>query len=245
MPSAETVLTEAVPNEEMVSFSVPGLRQGDVKPETGTVTVGGHAQSEFSLGADYDREEVFAVNRGTNPWPAGAKVVVAWEGELLEGQVDTLERRLGVVDGTDALPGEVGEFFSVTIPQSEAVPAPNNANINVAELALPPGDWNVRGQIWVTNLGGAAEAGPPVNIIGLAVWTHEISVTQPPSPQGNLFSIIGISYQTTGGKLLVANSGLMRVLRSEPTTVYLSGNVQYTGSGSLGLYGFIGARRMR
>jgi hypothetical protein len=247
MPSAETVLTVAVPNEGVVTLSVPGLRQGDIQPETGAITVGGYAQAEFSLGVDYDHEQVFAINRGMNPWPAGAKVVVAWGGDSLEGQVDTLERRLGVVDGTDALPGEVGEFFSATIPQSEAVPALNNTNVNVAELLLPPGDWNVRGQIWVTNLGSAADAEEmgKMQVVGVAAWTHEVSVTQPPSPQGNLFSIIGINYQTVGGSLLVINTGLMRVLSSTPRTVYLSGNVQYTGSGSLGLYGFIGARRMR
>jgi hypothetical protein len=32
---------------------------------------------------------------------------------------------------------------------------------------------------------------------------------------------------------------------SATTTIYLSGIVTFTGTGPLGLYGFIGARRMR
>lgn len=62
------------------------------------------------------------------------------QGELARGGTAIV----GVTDGSDAKPGEVGEFITA----KSAVPYaahPANTNTNISPIVIPPGDWD----IWV------------------------------------------------------------------------------------------------
>ena len=165
-----------------------------------------------------------------------------------------------VTDGSNAAPGSIGEFKSVTVLAAQAVAAVSGSTVDVCSIALPPGDWSVQGQIWVGPTGtsellgvsgserGAAGGVMPlgsVNVTGIAAWVSATSATKPTIPAGSLQSFFGIQIATTSANLPVLPSGNVRFNVAVATTVYLSGILTFTGAGPLGLYGYVEARRIR
>jgi hypothetical protein len=61
----------------------------------------------------------------------------------------------GVTDGSNAAPGEVGEFLQAVI--STYVQLPTGTNTLVGSLVLPPGDWDARAA-WRVGAGGMGSA---------------------------------------------------------------------------------------
>lgn len=150
---------------------------------------------------------------------------------------------MGVTDGSNAAAGQVGEYLSVTVLAANAVAANTGAIVNVASISLTPGDWDVQGQIWIATTGTDLFAA--TNVTGIAAWVSPVSATIPTIPAGSLQSFFGINIALAAANLPVLTSGRVRFDVSAPTTIYLGGIVTFTGAGPLGLYGFIGARRMR
>ena len=154
-----------------------------------------------------------------------------------------------MTDGSDAPPGAVGEFKSVTVLVGQAVAAVSGSTIDVSSIVLSPGDWEVQGQIWVAaSPGGGAQSGEPlgsINVTGISSWVSSTSATKPTVPVGSMQSLIGIQIATTSANLPVVPSGRVRFNVAVATTVYLSGILTFTGAGPLGLYGYIEARRIR
>jgi hypothetical protein len=156
----------------------------------------------------------------------------------------------GVTDGSDAAAGNIGEYLSATVLQAAAKAANTGVNADVVTLSLPAGDWDVQGQVWIAPTGttrstrSTRETLAAINVTGLAAWVSKTSVTLPTVPAGSLQSFFGINIALTAN-LPVLTSGRVRFSLSAPTTIYLSGQVTFTGAGPIGLYGFVGARRMR
>ena len=154
-----------------------------------------------------------------------------------------------MTDGSDAPPGMVGEFKSVTVLVGQAVAAVSGSTIDVSSIVLLPGDWEVQGQIWVAaSPGSGVRSGEPlgsINVTGISSWVSSTSATKPTVPVGSMQSLIGIQIATTSANLPVVPSGRVRFNVAVSTTVYLSGILTFTGAGPLGLYGYIEARRIR
>ena len=66
----------------------------------------------------------------------------------LSSQLATV--RQGVTDGSDATPGQIGEYMS----SGGSVALSNTAVVNVASLSLGPGDWDVSGNVVFTASAG-------------------------------------------------------------------------------------------
>ena len=137
----------------------------------------------------------------------------------------------GVQDGSDAAPGEIGEFAYRAI--TTAVTLNSNGTVDLTSFTLPPGDFDVVGEAYFI---ASTSAGTD----DLRVWVNTVSVTQPTGDQGGL----AIMSTTSGGQINNLTCSPLRVLISVPTVYYLSASANF-GSGNMQIKGFIRARRMR
>lgn len=126
---------------------------------------------------------------------------------------------VGVIDGSDAAPGNVGEFMTAT---GGAVGLVTAAVTNLASLALTPGDWDVSGYVLFN-----ASAGTH-SFFGVGIGTIDTNswATYP-----------------TGAFNQVMPTTLHRVNISAATTVWVVGQAAFTGA--VFATGTIRARRMR
>ena len=156
----------------------------------------------------------------------------------LEIAVDALG--LGVADGTDAAPGDVGEFRFVSLPTSSAVALPSGAVRDIVSLDLPAGDWDIQGAV---NTSGSSS-----NVNDIVVWVSDQSATRPPTDDLSWFYVSEINFGTGGQSGADTRTqlmtGLVRVLSAQTTTVYLSCAITFSGGTCLAS-GAIRARRMR
>jgi hypothetical protein len=152
---------------------------------------------------------------------------------------DLQSRRFGVTDGSDAEPGEIGEYIVSANPTGAN--ATSDVPTAVAQLDLTPGCW----EIW-----GLIDFLPPPNkspnMICAAVSTHPDAL---PSDD-DLFSGVGnmtMFYTTalTSGARQVLMTGQCRSNSASPLTVFLVGQSAFGGGGTIALEGYICARRVR
>lgn len=101
MPSFTTTIEADVPINGTLSIVVPGLRQGDIHPGTGRMTIDQTQvpAEEVDFMATFGTEPMLnAYNRGTEVWPQGSEAVLAWDGEIIEQQVADLDARVTVLE---------------------------------------------------------------------------------------------------------------------------------------------------
>lgn len=146
----------------------------------------------------------------------------------------------GTTTNDNAPAGCIGEFISKTVLQANAVAANTGQTINITTISLGPGDWDVQGQIWIAATGTRAAT----NVTGIGTWVSATSAAMPTVPAGSLNSLFGINIALTA-QLPVLTTGKVRFSIATTTTIYLSGLTTYTGTGPIGLYGYIDARRAR
>lgn len=244
MPSVEALLSEDVPTGGVVTMGVPGLRPGDVVPGTPMVTVAGFPASDIAFSVDFTNQIVDVKNVGAETWPAGDLVTVTWEGELLEGRVGALEANLGVVDGTDASPGQIGEYLNVD--NVAGVVPTANIPMQVCSLELSPGCWEIWGacDFTIATTGAEAQAGAPVQPNQLA---SSISLYPDGLPtQDDLIlgtGVMNLIYSPlAAGQRQVLITGQCRSNSVEAMTLYL---VAAVGSANANVKGYMSARRMR
>jgi hypothetical protein len=144
------------------------------------------------------------------------------------------ESSMGVTDGSDALPGHVGEFISASVQDPAFVSVANGVATDIVTMSLTAGDWDVQGQI-------ATQSPSSGHIQHMQVWTSVVSMTRPTQLVGGFHEVGGIN--TTGVEEIVLPTGKVRVVLTAPATVYLSTIVDF--SGTCVALGFIGARRIR
>ena len=137
----------------------------------------------------------------------------------------------GVTDGSDAAPGQIGEFWMQAV--TTAVPVNNNVAIDLTSLSVPAGDWDIIGEAYFL-------AGTSAGTDDLRVWVNTVSVTQPTGDQGGLC----IASTTSGGQVNNLICSPWRLSIAVPTTIYLSVNANF-GAGNMQVKGFIRGRRMR
>ena len=139
--------------------------------------------------------------------------------------------RYGVTDGSNALPGQIGEYFVVN--NTAGLALGNQVNANLAQFTLSAGDWDVNAGIYF--LASSSEGSDE-----LRGWTNTVSLTQPDGTDGGL----AIVSTTSAGLVNNLTTPPMRLNLTASTTVYLSCWANY-GTGNMTVKGFMCARRMR
>jgi hypothetical protein len=88
----------------------------------------------------------------------------------------------GVKDGSDAMPGNIGEYQSATTVFSAAVPLTDGVTANAVSITLPAGDWDVWGVVsFIANTG--------ITIVDEAGGLSIVSATLPTAPTGALAKV--------------------------------------------------------
>lgn len=150
------------------------------------------------------------------------------------GPAGTASRK-GVVDGSDAVAGDVGE--SLSAQSAAGVQLTTLVTASVASLALPAGDWTVAGVVIFTPAG----TGP--NSVIAAVNT--VAATLPTDIQvlsGGVSMFQAWSSAMPSGKTQTISVGACRINTATPKTVYLVAQSSF-GGGSVTVTGRITARR--
>lgn len=143
---------------------------------------------------------------------------------------------VGVVNGSNAAAGQVGEYMSASIAQASQIVVTTAAATNITQLALTAGDWDVEGLVGIVGGGGVVSAG--VTLLSCFGWVGLTSAA--------LGTQIWNGYGGAANINLLFPTGRMRVNVTAPTTVYLGFLATFSGGNNqAGGYGSIGARRMR
>jgi hypothetical protein len=137
----------------------------------------------------------------------------------------------GVVDGSDAEVGDIGEHRTAGASIGMGGLA-TNVPIDVVALSLPAGDWDVRGSV---------QFGTSAGLTGVQAWIGLAPATLDASGASAIFLQGGTTLIADGTQL---QAGPVRVTLSGTVNVYLGGLARFTtGAASAG--GTISARRMR
>jgi hypothetical protein len=152
-------------------------------------------------------------------YDSGPKHSQAWTEyhQSVADRLGTIEA--GVTDGSDAAPGDAGEYMTNT---SAAVGILTGVVTNMAALNLTPGDWDVSGYVLFT-----AGAGTHIDF-GVGIITIDTSITA--------------TFPTTAINQVLPTT-VHRVNISAATTVWVVARAGFTGT--MTATGTINARRMR
>jgi len=146
---------------------------------------------------------------------------------------------VGVVDGSDATDGNVGEFKEHVVSSADPVPVANAVAIPINTLTLPAGDWDVEGMANFSLTNVTMSYTDVAWRIGISV---EASGSWSIGPTTSLFNF-NYSNVTT---IFSINPTRVRVSLSTTTAVNLNLIANYTGTdASIHSYGYLSARRVR
>ncbi len=137
----------------------------------------------------------------------------------------------GVIDGSAAAAGVVGELFSSNVA-SPGSSITSTTSADITAITLQPGDWDIWGNVVII---------PSAVISSFVASISTTSGTQATPPNGGAY--VSFKVALTSGLTLALNTGTRAVSISTPTTYYLE--VQATFTGTATAFGFIGARRRR
>ena len=142
--------------------------------------------------------------------------------------------RVGVIDGSDAAVGEVGEYLESIVPVGSAISLVNNVQAQITQLLLSPGDWDIYG-------GGAifTDAATTLTLAYLGLSDNGTSI--------NLYAASGAIWPswTPGIVATIPCSGTpMRISQTVNKTVWLMALGQFS-AGTLKAFGELSARRVR
>ncbi len=112
------------------------------------------------------------------------------------------------VYGADLSPATM---ISSVIPYGSPVSLTNNLTADITSITLPPGIWNVYGNIFF--------AGSGLNVTGVTCWSSETSAT---SPDPSLFNALGNNLTLTNDEMAFSIPFAQYTVTT-PTVIYLSG----------------------
>ena len=143
----------------------------------------------------------------------------------------------GDATGSDAKPGDVGEYIENSLAWGSGVTLVNGIAQNVTSITLTPGDWDVYGVIGFQPIGG----GTPTQMVNANAFLSTVSNTIPavwPTYGGQQ---VWIGNVTTS---VIIGTDIQRFRVSVPTIVYLVADAAFNNTAPLAS-GHIRARRMR
>ncbi len=163
-------------------------------------------------------------------------IVLATAPTLTQVTFSTTSGIIGTTTNDNAAALSVGQLVESNVASGSAVSATSTAPIRVTLISLTAGDWDV----WA-NVGSLVDVTTTTSQLAGAISL--VDNTLPTSPNGGgYFLLDGLS--VAAGKNLLLPVGMMRITVAAPTDVYLVGQATFATS-TLGLYGYIGARRRR
>ncbi len=205
----------------------------------GPTAVSADANNTATLGTD-GKVYVPVLPPASNATPAmdgvaATGVATAWaRGDHVHPSDTSRMAKAGTTAAGNAPAGEIGEVLSASITVGVAMTS--GTAKDVGSLSLPPGDYDVSGQV-IFN--------PGTNLTVMAAAISLTSNTLPTAAQ--LAAGTGAMQQLratfAGSAAEFLQTGVTRVNVSATTTIYLVGMI--TGTGSWTGTGFIRARRMR
>jgi hypothetical protein len=136
----------------------------------------------------------------------------------------------GVVDGSDAIAGAIGEYLSSVVAPPGIVLS-NSVTANITTLLLTAGDWEVSGNV---SFQPDATTHPIQIAAGVSLASAGFGAVRTQIPANFNFPSF----------LAIGTGGPVRVSVAAPTTVYLVAFTLFTTAG-MHASGSIGARRMR
>ena len=154
---------------------------------------------------------------------------------------------VGVTDGSDAQPGDVGEYISVD--NIDGVPITANVTALVCTITLPPGCWEIWGCCDFAVAAGVffVDVPVPLAVIQPSQLGCGISVTPASLPTDEEL-ILGtgvmqlIFSPLAAGQRQVLITGQCRSNSTDPVDLYL---VAQIGTGTATVKGYVSARRVR
>lgn len=167
--------------------------------------------------------------------PSGALPTINKTGSVyIEGTATSF----GVQDASSAVAGTLGEYISSSVASGSSVALTSPNPSNVTSISLTAGDWDVQGNVAFN------PAGTTTTTIQKG-WISATSATDPGPPNSGAYaSIQSPTASSVGVTLGVLSIPRTRISISSTTTIYLSGAATFAVSTN-GIYGFIGARRVR
>jgi len=150
----------------------------------------------------------------------------------------TRPNTVGVVDGSNANAGSVGEYIESNIANGAPVAAGTTGNAKtMTSITLTPGDWDVAGVIsWIP----AATTTLTAHYASISLTTNAIDFTFGRVNVGTLPSAVtGVGNTTNSNPVMPCRFNV-----SASTIIYLVGQAVY-GVSTLGMYGNLRARRIR
>jgi hypothetical protein len=138
-----------------------------------------------------------------------------------------LQARRGITNGTDAAPGEIGEYLSSVSATSVGMSTGTIADI--ASLPLPPGDWDVEGNVVFDPTGAVTFVAASVNTVSVTFGSHSTANA----------GTLGTAQQHR-----IGTGGATRVNIDAPMTAYLVAQALFS-TGAMNATGTIWARRAR
>jgi hypothetical protein len=154
---------------------------------------------------------------------------------------------VGITDGTDAQPGDVGEY--ITVDNIDGVPITANVTALVCTITLPPGCWEIWGCCDFAVAAGVffVDVPVPLAVIQPSQLGCGISVTPASLPTDEEL-ILGtgvmqlIFSPLAAGQRQVLITGQCRSNSTDPVDLYL---VAQIGTGTATVKGYVSARRVR
>ena len=166
---------------------------------------------------------------------ADGRNTLAWQqhDQDVADRLATLTANMGITDGSDTVPGQVGEVISSVVLGSSPISIAGSTNTDITSIILSPGDWDAAGTMYFegSSKGGSAE---------LRAWVNDVPVTQPMDGHGG----IAISSTSSANLINQLSIPVRRYNITMNTTVHL-GAYAAISSGTMLVAGFIRARRMR
>ena len=141
----------------------------------------------------------------------------------------------GASDGTEAAPGDIGEFLTASLAHGVAHPMTSGVPIDVAWLDLTAGDWDVWGNIVFFPSGAAT-----ISII--SGWVAPSSATIPGALESEGYVTLRTAF--TAGAVQGLPIGRVRLLTTTTQRLYLTGAAVF-GAAGVDIFGTLNARRMR
>ena len=163
--------------------------------------------------------------------------------ELLELHDELIAARLELMQlkaaGVAPRANPVWDYISAVVPRASALTATSGVITDVTSLTVPAGDWIIEGELWF----GVTVGTPTVNSIAAAISTN--SAAAPTDPADNVAVNRQEPQQAKQASTTVGNVlplvGVHANL-SASAVYYLTGNIVWTGTATILLYGKMSAR---
>lgn len=160
--------------------------------------------------------------------PVGAQLTVIDTGKIW---------RKNTAGSSNAGWGSIGDVVQSTVVLGSAVSLSSNSQTNVTSISLPPGEWEVSGNV-AFDFGGSATASRSQASISQTSATMDITT-------GGAFASVGLpstAAQANSSSNMSVHVSPIRISLSTTTTIYLVTRVTF-GAGSAAAYGHIKAVR--